>query len=170
MVAASACCTYHGIKPVYPSVGHPAYHIAEVDSLHPTLKWEASKELDTAYDLKIMSSADDQNHLYWQKIELKTVYHREKLAGSEHTIEEPLKPLHQYYWAVKASSADSNDWSYYNYHLFAVFNYFYASHLLYSFTTPDTFDQDGKVSSTIHRPLCKSACFNPKCAARQGAR
>lgn len=137
MAAASGCCTYHGIKPVYPSAGHPAYHIAKVDNLQPTLKWEAGKEPDTTYDLRIMTSSDDKNYPYWQKIVLKTVYHREKLIGSEHTIEEPLKPSQDYYWAVKASSADDEAWSYYNYHLFMVFNYFYARHLLYRFSTPD---------------------------------
>lgn len=135
--AASGCCTYHGIKPVYPSVGHPAYHIVTVDNLQPTLKWEASKEPGTTYDLKVMTSVDDENHPYWQKIELKTICHREKLARPEYTIEEALRPSQRYYWTVKASKADSSGWSYYNYHLFTVFNYFYAPHLLYSFYTPD---------------------------------
>ena len=77
-----------------------------------------------------MTSADDKNYLYLQRILLKTVYHREKHAGTEHKIEEPLNPSQRYYWTVKASNAADDDWSYYNYHLFVGFAYMYLPHVL----------------------------------------
>lgn len=41
----SACTSYSGLRPLYPDVGHPVYHVVNVGTLQPTLRWEASSSL-----------------------------------------------------------------------------------------------------------------------------
>lgn len=134
-----ACSTFHGIKPVYPDAGHPAYHIVEVDSLQPILEWAASDGAETTYDLRVMEGPPLEGKIYlesWKNPELTIVYQKEKIPGSRHKIDVPLKPAHLYFWSVKESGTKV-DWSYYNYHLFAGIFYYYWPKQLYRFKTPN---------------------------------
>ena len=111
-----------GLRPAYPpSPGEPSklaepekvvyWWIGWVDSLQPTLEWEAfpresagprGREQigNVTYDLRIWRSlpADDPN----EAVVVDLVYAREGLEAPRHRLEEPLLPATQYVWTIRA--------------------------------------------------------------------
>jgi len=98
----------YGLRPEYPEVNYATFIL--VDSLRPTLRWEAFPrltEIDTrmlqsqishmTYDLKIWrAEGKDPGTL---------VYARENLSAPLHQIEEPLEPATEYFWTVRVRYA-----------------------------------------------------------------
>lgn len=116
-----AGCTFkastYGLRPEYPEnrfcgpykCATPEIVFTEVDSLQPTLKWEAfprphdakedkhgmlSRINDVTYDLKIWSSENEFPAL---------IYSRQGLPEPFHKIEHPLKACAKYFWSIRAS-------------------------------------------------------------------
>ena len=87
-------CQIHvsGLLPLSPSP-----HGGWVDSLTPTLKWEAFRAGDEAeitevvYDLRIMLAGGNE-----------IVYSKDGLSTCEHPLETPLEPGRRYSWTVRA--------------------------------------------------------------------
>jgi hypothetical protein len=139
----SGCTFYSGLKPVYPDVGHPNYHVVKVSSLQPTLKWEASSEPDATYDLNIFEGPETGSDLLpmpgWKRDPVKLIYSREGLQKPEHAVEEPLKPGYAYFWSVRTHEKEKiSKWSRYSYCLFGGFFYYWAPNQYFRFRTPRT--------------------------------
>lgn len=137
----SACTTYTGLKPVYPDVGHPNYHVVEVSSLQPTLKWEASSQPGATYDLNVFEGPEAGSDILplpaLKRDPAKLVYVREGLLKPEHTVEELLKPGNVYFWSVRLHEEGKiSEWSRYNYCLFSGFYIYRAPNQYYRFRTP----------------------------------
>ena len=137
----SACTTYSGLKPIYPDVGHPHYHVIQVQDLQPVLKWQASSNPNAMYDLIVYEGPEwssDFLPLPWQSdMKITGVYSRTMLKHSEHKIEEPLKPGLIYFWSVRAIENENiGEWSKYSYRLFTVFTYYSETDQLLRFRTP----------------------------------
>lgn len=99
-----------GLRPNYPE---PSLKFVEVDSLQPTLSWEAfPRPIDLAvdkegvqgrvsnvtYDLRIWRADEESPREYPAEI----VYERRGLREPWHTIEQPLKPSFMYFWSIRA--------------------------------------------------------------------
>jgi hypothetical protein len=104
----SILTTFSGLRPIEPGVsmmmitaGCPPCDLLEwksVDSLRPTLRWEAFPETAdaTTYDLRIARATNDG------LAPGQLVYQRRGLAGTTHRLEEPLLPSTKYFWSVRA--------------------------------------------------------------------
>jgi len=105
-----------GLRPEYPKnlVSFSEIKFVRVDSLQPTLRWEAfprrqDRETDSegllskigtvTYELKIWRSSDDYIPLY---LPFDLVYSRQGLVQPSHRIEQPLQPKTKYAWSVRA--------------------------------------------------------------------
>jgi len=127
--------SHNGVKPVYPSVGFNSLNI-NVDSLTPTLKWEAYSGEDVKYELRIFEEKVSEgstlglHHRYPS-----LVYSRSNISGTEHTVETPLKPSHYYMWAVKPVEGET-EWSSYDFFYFYVLVWGYGQKVPYHFWTP----------------------------------
>jgi hypothetical protein len=137
----SACTTYSGLKPLYPDVGHPHYHVIQVQDLEPVLKWQASSNPNAMYDLIVYEGPEwssDSLPLPWQQdMKINKVYFRKMLKNQEHKIEEPLKPGLVYFWSIRAIENENiGEWSKYSYRLFTVITYYSETDQLFRFRTP----------------------------------
>ena len=81
-----------GLRPIYPSADDP-----RVDSLQPTLRWEAfpiegdSRPIqDVTYELRIYDAVGE------------AVYEKTGLTAPSHRLTEPLHPAAEYVWTVRA--------------------------------------------------------------------
>ncbi len=91
-----------GLKPSYPQYSKGAFSSrwdATVESLQPTFHWQdfpTSDDMitDITYDFRIWRAKED--------VPGRLIYHRERLADSSHTIEQPLEPSTAYFWSVRA--------------------------------------------------------------------
>jgi hypothetical protein len=100
-----------GLPPIYPERNlsfwraHAGWEFVEIDSLKPTLKWEAfSKGKDkegrlnriseASYDLKVWHVED--------KIPVELIYFRQGLVSSSHKLEQSLEPGNKYCWTIRA--------------------------------------------------------------------
>ncbi len=127
------CATPHVVTPIYPKVGNPMSP-ATVDSLLPTLKWQALDSGDATYDLVIYESLTTKEG---KKALGREVYYRKGLAGTEHRLEEPLKPDTEYYWSVRVRKGDTvSKWATYDYDLFLGAAYMWAWNKPFIFRTP----------------------------------
>ncbi|MFQ5931230.1 MAG: hypothetical protein ACE5MM_02360 [Nitrospiraceae bacterium] len=99
-----------GLRPHYPE---PSRGFVEVDSLRPTLSWEAfPRPIDLAgdkegmrgrisnvtYDLRIWRADEESPREYPAEI----AYARRGLREPWHTIEQPLMPSTMYFWSIRA--------------------------------------------------------------------
>ncbi len=99
-----------GLRPHYPE---PSLKFVEVDSLQPTLSWEAfprpinlavdKEEMrgqisNVTYDLRIWRADEESPREYPAEI----VYARRGLRGPWHTIEQPLMTSTLYFWSIRA--------------------------------------------------------------------
>jgi hypothetical protein len=130
-----ACVSYSGLKPIYPDAGHPVYHIVNVGTLQPTLRWEAASAASAGYDLVIFEGPETLFG-YVNRGDLKRVYSREGIMKPEHSLEGPLNPGLVYFWSVKVHGDDAPAWSRYNYSLCIGIYFMHASDQLYRFRTP----------------------------------
>ena len=96
-----------GLAPQSPRVESKAFsqwlRFTPVDSLTPTLRWEAldARTLDAAgevtdvtYDLRVWTTASGYSGT--------PVYARDALQQPVHQVEEPLQPGEKYLWTVRA--------------------------------------------------------------------
>ncbi len=113
------CATPHVIIPIYPKVGNPNFPTG-VDSLQPTLKWQPVDSGNVTYDLVIYEVIKTSSALQGTKKALgREVYYRKGLTGTEHRLEEPLKPDSEYFWSVRVRKGDTvSKWATYDYDLF----------------------------------------------------
>lgn len=84
---------------------------AEVNSLTPLLRWRAAAETGTTYDVSIYSAVERIHWTVTQGNEWRAepgeeVYYRENLSGTEHLVEDPLKPGALYVWSVRTRHDD----------------------------------------------------------------
>jgi hypothetical protein len=105
--------------------------------LQPTFRWEASSDAES-YDFVIYEGIKTES--FWEGTKRtvgREVYYRERLQGTEHQVDEPLKPDAEYYWSVR-TRRDSrvSRWSLYNYFLFLGLGYVSATNQPFSFKTP----------------------------------
>ena len=109
-------CRFHSAEPLSPGVG-PGAPAGKVRNLQPTLRWDGG-EPNSSYDVIIYESVqveDGGGGNGADREELRTAYYREGLRGTEHTVEEPLKPGAKYYWTVRARyNQQVSDWSRYD--------------------------------------------------------
>lgn len=99
-----------GLRPHYPEA---SLKFVEVDSLQPTLSWEAfPRPIDLAgdkygirgrisnvtYDLRIWQADEESPREYPAEI----AYARRGLREPWHTVEQPLMPSTMYFWSVRA--------------------------------------------------------------------
>lgn len=135
VLASLGGCTFsmpvHGLEPDPPArwafwLGRPAF--AEVESLQPTLSWEAfprlfdrdndperdlSRVRDVTYDLRIWRADTGHdvvmlvrgNQASWNPgstVPGNVTYSRQGIAATSHRVEVPLAPSTKYYWTVRA--------------------------------------------------------------------
>jgi len=137
MIGMFGCATARVIIPIYPKLGNPKFP-AVVDSLQPTLKWQPADGGDVTYDLVIYeviktSSAREGT----KKAVGREVYFRKGLAGTEHRLEEPLKPDSEYCWSVRVRKGDTvSKWATYDYDAFLGAVYMWARNKPFIFKTP----------------------------------
>ena len=111
----SSCVSYSDLRPMYPEVGHPVYHVITVESLRPTLRWQASPKAKEGYDL-VVYEGPETFFAYMERGEHTTVYAREGIQQTEHALETPLQPDRYYLWSVREhTAAGTADWSKYTY-------------------------------------------------------
>lgn len=103
-----------GLRPLYPEKpgSYSFSKIATVDSLQPTLRWEAfprgadlessgnhlARARNIRYELRIARTADEAAGI----AAFNTVYQRDNLPEPQHTLEQPLEPGREYFWSVRA--------------------------------------------------------------------
>ncbi len=95
MTALSACVSFSDLRATYPDLGHPVYHVVTVDSLQPTLRWEASTKATEGYDL-VVYEGPETFFAYMEGGEHRIVYTRDGIRKTEHGLEEPLQPDRYY--------------------------------------------------------------------------
>lgn len=146
----TACATkYNGIKPVSPGAYMPYEKsnweilnpfnsdlirlthdkpIPSVDSLQPTLRWEAVAGVDS-YDVTIYTGVPKDPAQVTltgkEKLEKKRtgwfvkgveVYYREAIRNSSHRVEEPLQPDTAYVWSVRTrTGTNASPWATYDF-------------------------------------------------------
>jgi len=114
LVGACAPGAVIGLRPEYPPIGQlfgTGYDFVEVDSLQPTLRWEAfPRKQDLAadtegvlgqltavtYDLEIWRAGRTFQY------PAERVYAKRGLTETFHRIEQPLAPAVRYSWTVRA--------------------------------------------------------------------
>jgi len=137
----SGCNTFHGVTVISPKVGDPR-NPTKAESLQPILQWKASSQTDGTYDVTIyegivIATTLDELRGQVKRAVGKMVYYREGIKETNHKVEEPLKPNHEYYWSVRVRQGDQvSQWSQYDYFLFAGVGYVKGEHLTFSFKTP----------------------------------
>lgn len=133
----AGCTSFHGLKPLYPDPGHPSSP-KKVESLQPTFRWQASSTQGVTYDLIIYEGIKVSDWKGTKRSVGREVYYREGLTGTEHRMEEPLKPKSEYYWSIRARNGDKvTAWSLYDYTLFLGTAYVKATNQPFIFQTPD---------------------------------
>ncbi len=89
-----------GLQPIYPPVEYGFFaresRFTPVDSLQPTLRWEALESSGEAvtYEIRLWSAAEGQRGDF--------VYGRDGLETNDHAIEQALDPATDYVWSVRA--------------------------------------------------------------------
>jgi len=73
-----------------------AHSPTRVDSLLPTLRWEAFSGKQVTYDLRIWEAKEPRAQVG------EVVYKREGLTDNVHTLEKPLRVAKTYLWSVRA--------------------------------------------------------------------
>ncbi len=97
-----------GLRPVYPEARHSAFWgvvDSVVDSLQPTLRWEAFPgHYDPGLDMSLVDNVTYDLRIFRVEHDsvAKLAYSRELLATPSHTIEHPLDPSAKYFWTVRA--------------------------------------------------------------------
>ncbi len=110
LLVVTGCSTaVWGLRPEYPAVALSGTAFVEVDSLQPTLRWEAfsgpqDRDADkerllgrirnVTYDLKIWRAEHNTPG--------QVVYTRQGLPEPWHRLEEPLEPSTKYFWTIRA--------------------------------------------------------------------
>ncbi len=135
----NGCTSFSLIKPIYPSVGNPNKDPDKIESLQPTLQWEASNYADATYDLIIFEGSKEES--FWEGTKRSigdTVYYKEDLKETSHKIDKVLKPDTEYYWTIRVRRPGFiSAWSTYDYELFLVLSYMRVSNSLFRFKTPE---------------------------------
>jgi len=133
------CISYYILKPVHPGVGNPNKNPHRVDSLQPTLSWEASPDTAISYDLIIFEGIKDVS--FWKGVKRnigEQVYYREGIPANSHTIEKVLKPNTEYYWSIRIrKGSEVTQWANYDYTLYLVLSYINVRDALFRFWIPD---------------------------------
>jgi len=134
----AGCTSFHGVKPLYPEVGNPRFP-TETESLRPTFRWEASAYPDATYDFIVYEGVRIESFMEGVKRSVgKEIYYRQGLTGTEHTIEETLKPDSDYYWSVRVRRGETvSEWALYDYTLFLGTAYVHAGNQPFIFKTPE---------------------------------
>jgi hypothetical protein len=125
----AGCTTVHGVKPIYPKI-----YGAEVSSTQLVFKWKPSPEPDISYDLVIYErlNVGPQN----QPMAGRVVYYREGIRGTEHMIEEFLRPNSEYYWSLRTRrDGATSAWSNYDFMAYFVIGHVISRNVLFSFKT-----------------------------------
>jgi hypothetical protein len=102
-----------GLRPIYPPPGHQPQWFVTVDSLTPTLRWEAFPRpadvvrdgrlaglAGVTYDLRIWRVSESGDGLPYPGA---LAYSRDGLVGPQHTLETPLEGGRKYVWTVRAA-------------------------------------------------------------------
>jgi hypothetical protein len=135
----SGCVTYHVVSNADPHVGNPNKNPRMVSSLQPALSWNASPDTEATYDLIVYEGIKDQS--FWKGTKRSVgdqVYYRESIKGNTHSIQTPLKPKTEYYWAVRIRKGnETSDWSRYDYSIYFILWYMNISNTFFRFRTPD---------------------------------
>jgi hypothetical protein len=100
-----------GLRPEYPPIGQLwgyGYEFVQLDSLQPTLRWEAfPRERDREENKEILGhlttvTYDLQIWLAGDIFPAERIYAKRGLPEASHRIEQPLTPATMYYWTVRA--------------------------------------------------------------------
>lgn len=156
LIGACAPGAVIGLRPEYPPIGQlfgkTGYDFVEVDSLQPTLRWEAfprardrAADKDTldglatvAYDLQIWRAG------YTFQYPAERVYAKRGLTEPYHRVEQPLAPATRYSWTVRArfqvnGKPRVTEWSMYEWEVARVrkpFDELFPSLRYFRFATP----------------------------------
>lgn len=136
----SGCVAWgYGLTPVEPP-GRKIFPSPTVDSLQPTLTWEAA-DAEEGPDVRYYLIVYREEGFPARAI---TVYTKGDITGTSHTLERPLMPNTRYYWRVgimRKSEIDTYvDWNGYN--SFGILPLYFFSYIglhrgnAYSFDTP----------------------------------
>lgn len=132
------CTSFSLIKPLYPEVGNPNKDPDEVESLQPTLQWEASNYPDATYDLIVFEGSKEES--FWEGTKRSigdTVCYKENLKETSYKFDKNLKPDTEYYWSIRVRRPEFvSNWSTYDWDMFLVFSYVRVSNSLFRFKTP----------------------------------
>jgi hypothetical protein len=77
--------------------------LTTVGTLQPTFAWSPPNESGVSYDF-IISVGVDLHHGFW--VPGKTVYYRQGLTTTTHTLDQPLSPDTVYVWSVRTRSGN----------------------------------------------------------------
>jgi len=104
-----------------------------VDSLQPTLVWQAVADPATTYDLVIVKAKTTGPIPRPGE----QVYYREHLEGASHHVESPLLPKTLYLWSVRTRADVVGPWSTFNFEKAEGIRREWAHGALWQFQTPD---------------------------------
>lgn len=129
--------TQHGVRVDSPSTTRRGP--AQVDSVRPTLRWldSGAPEYDVAVYLGECRDRNRQRRGSRQFSRGPQVYYRERIVGTHHMIETPLRERTPYQWTVRARWADrTSEWATYTESWYAVLSWSRESDLFNCFSTP----------------------------------
>lgn len=131
----SGCMKYHGLRPIYPTVGNPGVPNT-VTSLQPVLEWAPFEGKEGTYDVVVVEQLNDaQNHKVFNPG--RTVFFREGITDTKVKIEPPLEFDKIYWWTVRTRNGDAaSEWSRYDYSGSYFYVHVYAKNFPYPFRTP----------------------------------
>jgi len=127
----AGCTTVHGVKPIYPKI-----HSSEVSSIQPVFKWKPAPDPDTSYDLIIYERLNVGSQSQPIPMVGRVVYYREGIKGTEHMLEEYLRPNSEYYWSLRTRRDGAmSAWSNYDFMAYFVIGHVISRNVLFSFRT-----------------------------------
>jgi hypothetical protein len=129
---AYGCTTYHGLRPMNPTVGNPGSPNT-VPSLQPVLEWEPSQGTEVTYDVVVVEGLEG-GRLYNPG---RTVFYRERITENKVKIEPPLVLDSVYWWTVRTRNGDKvSEWSRYDFTGYYVYVTMWTRNYPYPFRTP----------------------------------
>jgi hypothetical protein len=133
VVSLTGCTTYHGLKPITPTINE------KTTNTRPTFQWHASEKSNVNYDFIVYDLVFKRTGgLNYVPIAGETVYYRENLEKPEHILDTDLKPGKTYLWSVRVREGeDVGPWSLYDFSAYYVLGYVIQKNHLYPLSILD---------------------------------
>ena len=130
-----------GVTPINPKVARGIHGttFASVESVSPTLKWQAAGRPGVSYDVVMWEAAAYRlsSMMSAKYTPGQVALYEENLVAPELTLSKPLKPKTRYFWSVRARQGDVvSSWSSAGHFNFLVVAWNWGSGEWFAFETP----------------------------------